>query len=246
MAAPGKIMNIDNLLGVGKNRIARVGVELEGGWVTVPAGCRVQRDSSVQVTSNDPNLILSNIGEIASDPRAPVGIAAWMRKYYPAKVDASCGLHVHMSFEAVRYYQLLMDTPDYQATMLHYLGVWAKKEGLPAAHSLYPRLAGKNEYCNQKFWPEKQARDKQKDYDHHRDGNRYSAITYPWSRHGTIECRVLPMMRDVEESIRGVHTVLEITNACVYFLGRARDERVKTGVSMAHEGRYTEKIIQKL
>jgi hypothetical protein len=40
-----------------------------------------------------------------------------------------------------------------------------------------------------------------------------------------MECRVLPMFQEVEQGIRGVQRVLDITNACLTVLGR-REEKL--------------------
>jgi hypothetical protein len=90
---------------------------------------------------------------------------------------------------------------------------WATAERLPKDHVLWGRLSGKSEYCQHKFFADKQARNVQKDYDHFRDGCRYTVINYCYGRQQTIECRLLPMFKDVAQSIRALQEVIAITNA---------------------------------
>src|SRR5690348_1841470 len=93
------------------------------------------------------------VGEIAIGPIQPAQLACTMKKYYPSMMDASCGLHVHMSFDTLRYYSLLM-TPEYQETIVEYLRKWAVSEGFPNGHLIYERLKGQSVYCQKKYWPD--------------------------------------------------------------------------------------------
>ncbi len=224
-------LNLDSLLGRCKNRIALVGIEMEGGWVKVPPRTRVERDGSVfknpssKTLSSLEKLNVSAIGEIVSEPMSPIGIPAWVKKNYPAFTDHTCGLHMHMSFKDNWHYQQLM-IPEFQQTVLLYLKTWAIENELDGDHPIHERLSGENEYCNQMFWPDDQLRTGiRKDYDHHRRGNRYSAIAYRRKNSiYTIECRVLPMMATPELAVSALKQVLRITNA---FLVRVKNRKVK-------------------
>lgn len=202
-----------------KNRIHRVGVELEGGWATLPPDTNLEHDGSVTVTS-PPGTRLS-VGELPSPPKLPIAMWPWMRKYYPSHINNTCGLHVHMSFGSARLYQLLM-VEDFQTTMLHYLAEWGKAEGLPLTHPLWDRLNGKNRYCSLDFWPDSQVRHARKSYSSEQPGHRYTAINYCYGLNGcgTVECRVMPMYAEAEMAIRAVKRVLLITNACLVKLAK--------------------------
>lgn len=218
---PGKI----------RNRVELAGVELEGGWKKLPEGAALTHDGSVRIPEETEvrqdgqirNVTIST-GELPSDPMEVTKIAPWMRKFYPSHVNETCGLHVHMSFESALHYQRLM-VVDYQDTIVEYLERWGKEEGLPESHLLFQRLKGTNEYCQRKFWPDLQARRK-KSFDRRQEGHRYTIINYCYSEHCDLECRVLPMFPEVEQGIRAVMRVIDITNA---FLARGGSEEKLKG-----------------
>lgn len=182
-----------------------------------------QADSGV-ITARQAEQMLANMvrgrapelqqGELPSEILELEKYPAWMKAYYPSHVNASCGLHVHQSFTNAVYYQRLM-TPKYTATILKYVAAWAKKEGLPPAHPIWPRLAGKSEYCQHKFYADQQATSP-KDHNRTRHGHRYTVVNYPHREHGTIEVRLLPMMEGADLGIRAVQNILDITNAFLH------------------------------
>jgi len=230
----GPPIDLTKALGKARNRVYRVGIELEGGWKTLPKGARLLRDGSIifsdaEVVAGD----IRQVGELVSPPLAVVEKDAvstlhfptWLTASYPSSVNDSCGLHVHMSFKSAFTYQRLM-TSQYPATILRYMSLWANKN-LPLSHPIWPRLAGKNEYCQHTFYAEDQVTRADKDYDHHRVGNRYSVIVYPWSRHQTVECRLLPMMSGSLLAYQAIKEILDITNA--FLLATAKREEVVKG-----------------
>ena len=199
-----------------KNRVAMVGIELEGGWNEIPKGIQIQRDGSVAIpaTTLGPKLVgelPSKALEVGADPEKSE-IAEWMRKHYPPFVNQTCGMHVHMSFKTALTYQRMM-TPSYPNAVLFYLKKWAKEEGFPEDHHIWNRLAGKSHYARAAFNAASQVQATAKDFDQRRPGNRYTVINYCWGRYNTLECRVLPMMAEVEQAIRGVNRLIRITNA---------------------------------
>lgn len=222
MAKYGDPVNIDAALrnlSARKNRIALVGVELEGAW-NATSRVGLIRDGSLDPWMRRLQTEAAALGkqcpyvfgELPSPPTPPSEIEAWMLKYYPAKVDETCGLHVHMSFKtSFSYQRLACDT--FPPTMLEYLKRWAEKEGFAKTHHIWPRLEGKSRYCQPKFFADQQMVTRVKDHDQQRDGCRYTAVGFPYSRTGTIEVRVLPMMETVEQGVRAVQHVLAITNA---------------------------------
>jgi hypothetical protein len=85
--------------------VERLGVELEGAWSKLPTGTRLEVDASV-FNNRSPEGHRS--GELPLGPFVLGQLNSYMKKYYPQKVDATCGLHVHMSFESLLYYNLLV------------------------------------------------------------------------------------------------------------------------------------------
>lgn len=224
-------LDIDRLIGRVRNRIAKVGVEIEGGWRIFPQGEKYAPDASVfknpseELKNKLRILKIQTKGELPSRPMLPSHMTLWLKRVYPNYIDQSCGLHLHMSFKSLNNYERLM-TLEYPLTVRVYLKKWANKEGLPDSHPIWDRLSGKNEFCNHMFFPTKQIACKQKDYDHFRQGNRYTDIAYRFGTHGTVECRVLPMFDNPELSGRALKHVIDITNAFLVKVAR-RGEKVE-------------------
>ena len=247
-------LNIDKILGKVRNRFHLIGIELEGGWKKLPEGVTLASDGSVNIRPDLPqpprgrdfinpndytNAMLAyekkarqsklHIGELQSEPLEPVKLSAWMKHNYPSKVNESCGLHVHMSFRSAAHYGRLM-IPEYQYTAFDYVARWAEIEKLGKDHPIWKRLSGKNEFCRNEFHADMQVLQNKKEYSRS-DGSagRYTGINYPHGLHGTIECRLLPMMETAEQGIRAVQHVLDITNACLVMTAK-REEQLKADI----------------
>lgn len=235
-----KSLQIERILGKARNRVYRVGVELEGGWRRLSPGVSLARDGSVKIPPEyvavqdiQPDgtflkLVRIAIGELQSEPLPVEKLAGWVKQYYPHRVNETCGLHVHMSFASARHYQMLM-VPEFQATILKYVKRWAKVEALEPDHPIWARLSGEYEHCTNHFWPDLQAKANNKDYDKLREGNRYTAINYCFNMNSTIECRLLPMMDTPALGIRAIQQVIDITNASLVVLAE-REEKVSAQV----------------
>lgn len=203
------VEEVASYLGHTKNRIRKVGVELEGGWDEKPTGGELIRDGSVQV-------LAQYGGELPSKPMEVSEIGEWMIANYPTVVNKSCGLHVHMSFGTTRLgkarYQCLMD-PQFSPIMVQLIGKWAKRVALLADDPLWERLKGKNCYCSPQFCADAQAKQAKKSYSHGGTATRYTMVNYCYGLHGTVECRLLGMLPTSELAVSAVHAVLSITNA---------------------------------
>ena len=145
----------------------------------------------------------------------------FMKTFYPHYVHESCGMHVHMSFKNALCYSRCMDE-RYPSTVVHYLKQWAEEEKFPSKHHFWDRLNGKSPYCQLYYQAEEQIKNTMKDHDQRRQGHRYTFIAYHYARFGTIECRGLPMMETVEQAIRGVQRLQDITNG--YLVATAKKE----------------------
>jgi len=207
-----------------RNRVYRVGIELEGGWKTLPKGTHLARDGSVRVSETSDSGPLQ-VGELQSPPMPVEGLSAWMKTYYPDCVDETCGMHVHLSFKSALTYQQLM-IPSYPATIVAYITKWAKENKLPETHAIWPRLRGDNIFCQHVFYADQQVQHKEKVYDSSRPGHRYSVINYCHTRHSTLECRLLPMMDTMEQAISAIKETINITNAFLV-ASAAKEEKVK-------------------
>lgn len=218
-----KALNIDKLKGHVRNRLYRVGLEMEGGWTNLSPNVNLENDTSVQIPN--PGSPTWRTGELVSEPLEPIQVGPWMRRWYPTNVNQTCGMHVHVSFRDANHYARLADSEAYQATVINEFKKWATLEGFPASHHIWSRLTGKNQYCLHKFWPKLQMMPTKKDYDHSREGCRYTAINYCFGVNKTLECRLLPMMDTKEQGVRAVKEFLSITNACLVAL-RGKEEKL--------------------
>lgn len=218
-----KSYKIEEVLGKVKNRILRIGIELEGGWTKLPPGvAALEHDGSVRGLAHPPNGVLTQVGELPSPPLfADAGVAAkhdqpswqaWLKSCYPHAVNVTCGLHVHLSFRSLLVYQRLM-VPEFQKEVLRLFGEWGKENCLALDHPLWARLAGKSEYCQHRFEPELQSLRRDKGHNRQERGNRYTVINYCYGTHNTLECRLLPMMEDVRLAESAIQRFLDITNA---------------------------------
>ena len=217
-------VNLDNIKHP-RNRIYRIGIELEGGWDKLPAGiAKLDHDGSVV------GLPISKVGEIPSPPLEVEEFEKWVRANYPNHVNETCGMHVHLSFKSALTYQRLMN-PSYPATIVAYVGKWGKK-ALPDNHCLWERLDGRSEFCKLQYYAEQQVVQAEKDRDRQRVGNRYTIINYCWARTTTLECRLLPMMPNADTAIEAIRELLNITNS--YLVATAKKEaRLKGDVIMS-------------
>lgn len=175
-----------------KNRVFRIGVELEGGWNPVPPGSNLVHDGSVRL--EDPIGRYAR-GEIPSPPLGMEEWEPWVRAHYPQACNATCGLHTHLSFRSARQYQWLMD-PAYPKAIIAAVQKWSK--GLPPKHYIWERLRGKNRYCLDQFLADQQARVAQKGH------SRYTAVNYCYLLHRTLEVRLLPMFEDIAPTVEKV------------------------------------------
>lgn len=219
-----KALDIDHARNKARNRIYRVGIELEGGWDRLPPGTRLTHDGSVRFP-----MPIACVGEMPSGildtaKGSPTYWENWLRTNYPKHTNETCGMHVHLSFKTAFAYNRLM-TIQYPATVVAEYRKWAQREGLNEKHPLWPRLDGKSKYCQLKFDADGQVMNRDKDHNQERPGHRYTVINYCYSRYSTIECRLLPMMDTTDRAIRAVQELLDITNAFLVALPLKREVR---------------------
>ena len=218
-----KDINLDTLRLRPRNRIALIGVELEGGWTTIPKGLR--REDFVRDGSLDPLARLhpeAFVMELPSPALDQEAMETWMRNHWPQIIDVTCGMHVHVSFKSSLAYSKTV-REEYPGTIVTYMRKWAEGERLPKTNPIWDRLDDKSEFCQHKFFGDDQLRNTRKDHDRHRKGHRYTVVNHCWGRQPTAECRLLPMFSDAEQGIRAMQEVVSITNR--FLAATARQER---------------------
>lgn len=174
--------------------VHKVGVELEGGW-NDPLDFSLDHDGSVMVRAE-------YNGEIPSPPLAPRAVPAWMYEHYPDAVNATCGMHVHVSVRHQWHYARLMD-PEFKDFLKASLTAWGKTLKIRPDHPFWSRLRGENHYCKDEFYPELQVQHKEK------GGERYTMLNYTWARYRTVECRVLPAFAAAVIGVSAVGAVVD-------------------------------------
>lgn len=205
-----------------KDRVALIGVELEGGWaIRPPSGAEIIRDGSVKISDDAVRALkIKSIGEIVSPPMKRELVEQWVKEHYPQIANETCGLHVHMSFKYPLHYMQLM-TPKFTDAMVRALATWSIAKGLPKEHPLCKRILNPNhQHCAQLYLGDNQVYSDHKDY--HSRGkphSRYTAINYCFKMHKTVECRLLPMFAVADEAVEAVNVVLDTTNK---FLSKIR------------------------
>ena len=228
-----KPVDIDRAREKVRNRVYRVGIELEGGWDQLPAPTnRLAHDGSVQFGRRPGETMPRYHGEMPSGvldvvKSSPTYWGSWVRANYPQHVNDTCGMHVHLSFKTAFAYNRIMRA-EYPATVVEEFKKWSKREDLAAEHPIWNRLAGKCRYCQLKFDADNQVINRDKDHNQDRAGHRYTVINYCWARYNTAECRLLPMMVDAPLATRAIQELIDVTNAFLLATGK-REERLVAG-----------------
>lgn len=238
----GKPLDIDKYRVGSPNRIYRIGIELEGGWIKLPTGTKaLEHDGSVIIERGigEPQL---HIGELANGPMTMLEWEAWLRSHYPQRVNGTCGMHVHLSPRTALSYSRLM-CPEYPGTVVAYVKKWAEREGLVKDHPIWPRLRGKSVFCQHLYMADDQIRNTNKDHNRERLGHRYTVINYCHGRHGTIECRLLPMMDTADQSQRLIQELVDITNG---FLRATRKKESRLVASVDSEPESNQEVVMEI
>lgn len=241
------------------NRIANVGVELEGGWDAPVPGYQVVHDGSVKFRGtgepqigvrtnpagqleqfiveapgrggdNKKTIVRYAVGEIVSPILQISQLENFVTKCYPPHVNDTCGLHVHMSFTHRLNYSRLMD-PAFTPHIIRAILLWGKTQEIPKDHIFWERVTNeRHPHCAHLYLGDKQVLQRGKDY-HSRgtDYSRYTAINYCDAQHQTIECRVLPMFDTSQQALSAIMCVLDATNL---FLSKIRQRERKTAGSV--------------
>lgn len=181
-----------------KGRVKKIGIELEGGWSYRPQGLKA--DKSLRRLSSP------YIGEVASPPMEDLSsVLRWIDKFYPQEVNSSCGLHIHISLDNLNYSRLM--EYEFYSYFRENIQLWSRKAVRPSDLNFWNRLNGANYYCRDGFRPLEQVRERSK------TPARYTALNYCYALHGTLECRLFPMFRDIETAKSAVRAFIDIVES---------------------------------
>lgn len=200
--------------------IKAIGLELEGAWTkyykddkptrqfeqgvkTIRKGKPkfLKYDGSVRINKNESGC--EYIGEIASKPMQPRAITSWVRRNQPDAFNKTCGAHMHISTKSQGDYICLTDNAFWK-TFKKQLAKWGKTKQFKKNHQFWKRYEGDNTYCKPDFIPAKQL---------HANTNRYTQINFCWSKHGTLEFRILPIFETADLQIEAFFTLIKIVES---------------------------------
>lgn len=186
-----------------------MGVELEGAWDTdfrVKAeevkGARGKTDGSL-------SGMAGYMGEITTRPHSVLDhLCEDVKKLYPARVNETCGFHIHTSLNPFEY-SCIMDKEfwKYYRDRWEAWGKAHESEMDPTAkRSFWERWHGRghggNRYCKAEFKPAEQMLD-------HND--RYTQLNFTaWHKYKTVESRLLPMFADAELACLAIRELSDI------------------------------------
>ena len=188
-----------------KKQWLQMGVELEGSWykkrdeiALLVRGAKAVDDRSVHIGQGNP-------GEIVTRPHESLeNLLEDAKKLWPDMVHESCGFHIHASFTPLS--GSIIATQDFYTYFKKRWEAWGKKAGLERSHEFWGRLQGRNKFAMDKFEPERQLTQRGG-----QGAQRYTMLNFhSWEKHGTIECRLLPMFQDKEIGCMAITEMADI------------------------------------
>lgn len=201
-------------------KIARVGVELEGGWRRTFPDLRFVSEASVDPPPGY-RARREHWGELVSPPMERAKVEAWVREHYPDDIPApadvgtraerSCGLHIHVSFTDLDYLRECVGK-KFHNFMRGEFKRWGEMQGFPEGSYYWYRWEGKNRFCTADYQPGPQMEWMEKGRNRQ---NRRSMLNYPLY-YKTVEWRMLPMfpmeggegVRGVDKAVSAIHHYL--------------------------------------
>src|SRR5689334_15051560 len=165
------------------NYIVSVGIELEGGWNCrcgdhryTYCDCPEDKCDCDPSSLDDPPPCIPLFREAYAHDDSSVGTdaqwngeiscgpfavdAGWpdrLRTIWPAEVDNTCGLHVHMGCRNHDIYARFM-TPEFESYLVTELAAWGRRHNVTLP-SFWSRLQGQNDFCLRGFSGDVQAND---------------------------------------------------------------------------------------
>lgn len=200
-------------------KVKKVGVEIEGAFKRRFEDTEIHHDGSLTVPPEVKEWVPKNrhLGEVITGPGGidPGEVEPWIRAHYPDATNASCGIHVHVSFDKNEEGFARCSHPKFYSYFLQEMEAWGKKKfGEEKEEAFWKRLRGANEYCKTAFIPTIQSKRVGKNgnpqLDVKKGGDRYCHLNFGYQLHGTIEARLLPTFTSVDLAVSGVQRIVDI------------------------------------
>lgn len=183
----------------------KVGIEIEGRFLNFAAvnerrenaGLTGNSDGSINRT---PDATQTVAYEFQTVPGSLRKACQQLVDYYPDEADQSCGMHVHVSFDAVDI--TMLNTPAFFRYFKQRWMDWGTRMGLAPTSQFFRRLEGRNTYCRPMNYDAEINIARQ---------DRYHQLNFnAFGDHGTVECRLLPMFRRSSLGVAAVQELLDI------------------------------------
>lgn len=159
-------------------------------------------------------------------------VQAFMDKWWPDAYNSSCGMHVHLSFVDNLTYSRLMTIRFYNY-FIRKMTEFGKSRNIGEDSEFWSRLKGGNEYCyaNTRHGEYREKGKRcfrmlskfQLNDGAHR--SRYAHLNFCYSKHGTMEIRLLPMLESCELAKDAVRYMVRIIEG---WLSKKSRERLFT------------------
>ncbi len=176
--------------------IDKVGLELEGGWENPPS-FQIAGDSSVHCNGNE-------LGEARTVPQDNLkDVFNEINTKYPDDIDASCGMHIHISIKNGMLFQVAdKKFRDYFIYRMGLLAKYLRHSGNETDYKRFiARFNNSNTYCKREFAPREQLR----------GGNsRRTMLNFcAYRKYKTVECRLLPMFENLSNARMAAYEVVD-------------------------------------
>jgi hypothetical protein len=213
----------------------RIGVEIEGRFAdrhetereARRAGCGACSDGSIRV-----GMTACEALEIQTKPGSVTEALRQVAAFYPDESDASCGMHVHVSFHDMCSISQLA-TDEFAAYFKRRWQEWGTAQGLAPNSQFFRRLNGQNEYC---------VPNDEQDMADPWNADRYLQLNFlAWNEHKTVECRLLPMFRDARLAYAAI---VELVSIYEDWLGRDCPALIPEIKCAAAQEVYTEPVVR--
>lgn len=180
----------DNNQNVGRNCQACQGISIQ---CDGDCGCECQCEC---------NCV--NGGELVSKPLNKNEIKGFIKDNYPDRVNSSCGMHVHLSFNDDKRDVHILATKEFNDYFVKSFEKWAIDRKLNNPSRFYHRLKGDQSYCKREFKGYSQLKN---------SDDRYTQINFcSYAKFNTVEFRLATMFDNNNISVEYVDKLHAIVN----------------------------------
>lgn len=185
--------------------VSKVGIEIEGAWSNLSAVQTAARSAGLGMSADGSlqGFFGASPYEFKTRPGNVREALSQLCTFYPDFTNNTCGMHVHTSFKDPTHITRLY-CPEFFEYFRSMWQLWGTERGLHENSEFFRRLRGDNDYCQINQESEGDLRTVS-------GCTRYSHLNFSaWDRHGTVECRMLPMFENLQDGIDAVQYLIRI------------------------------------